>query len=492
MQNRLIRQTCSWLLIGLLLGCGAWMLFAHVGEDEFGHGDEPRHGINAYEMAQSGNYIVTTFEGEPDYWNLKPPLSTWSMLLGYKVFGYNALGMRFYSPASMFGVMVILAVWLRRRYGTGAAVLCQLFLIACTVLYRDHFARYGDADAQLVLFYTIAMLCMMESCRDPRWLYGSALCFGLAFMTKSWHAVLIPLTCFVFVCVTGVIRRLRVRHYLLLIFFGLLPILPWALLRVQYDGLTFFRKALSVDVVKRATTVVEGHTGEWYAYLKWFKQDKAILLALGLSALTLLAMAIRRKGPTRDQWGAALWFAVPMVFYSLCVSKLLWYVCVCVPSIALLLAMNWSVLRDAVLQLKWKKFACAALAVIFLASSALLGLWGVQNARNVAATQNTDEVQLLLERHFDRSRNPGERVYVDYEVMPWWPDIDYKEWIFDEQVCALLLGDVSCQYGGLQAFEADEERAWLIAHQSTLAPDTLDKWACVDTEGAWTLLHNGR
>ena len=282
MQKRnLWQEALYWVLLLALLTAGGFLLFTNLGETGISDCDEARHGINAYEMMQSGDYVVTTYRGEPDYWNLKPPLTDYCIMLGYRIFGYNALGLRFYSVLSMMLTMIVLALWTRRRYGRIASLCTQLMLLGCGLIYGPHFARFGDADAQMLLFYVVAMICMLESRGKPRLLYGTALCFGLAFMSKSWHAALIPVTCLMYLVVTGEIRRLKPRHYLGLIFFGLLPIAPWAIARYQRDGMAFFEKMLSIDVVKRATTVHEDHRGGagYYVYESWddFKNDKAPL-----------------------------------------------------------------------------------------------------------------------------------------------------------------------------------------------------------------------
>ena len=43
----------------------------------------------------------------------------------------------------------------------------------CGFIYGPHFARFGDADAQMLLFYVLAMIFMLESRRSPRMLYGT-------------------------------------------------------------------------------------------------------------------------------------------------------------------------------------------------------------------------------------------------------------------------------------------------------------------------------
>ena len=58
------------LLLGLLC-------FYKLGVGELCDWDEARHAVSAYEMIQTGEPIVTTYEYSNDYWNLKPPLSEW-------------------------------------------------------------------------------------------------------------------------------------------------------------------------------------------------------------------------------------------------------------------------------------------------------------------------------------------------------------------------------------------------------------------------------
>ena len=188
-KKNLWQDALYWVLLLALLTAGGFLLFTNLGETGISDCDEARHGINAYEMMQSGDYVVTTYRGEPDYWNLKPPLTDYCIMLGYRLFGYNALGLRFYSALSMMLTMIVLALWTRRRYGRIASLCTQLMLLGCGLIYGPHFARFGDADAQMLLFYVVAMICMLESHRRLRLLYGTALCFGLDVFNLQRHVL---------------------------------------------------------------------------------------------------------------------------------------------------------------------------------------------------------------------------------------------------------------------------------------------------------------
>lgn len=74
-KKNLWQDALYWVLLLALLTAGGFLLFTNLGETGISDCDEARHGINAYEMMQSGDYVVTTYRGEPDYWNLKPPLT---------------------------------------------------------------------------------------------------------------------------------------------------------------------------------------------------------------------------------------------------------------------------------------------------------------------------------------------------------------------------------------------------------------------------------
>lgn len=485
MKNAFVRKASYWMLLGLLLAISVLLLFDNLGTMDIQWADESRHGVNAYEMMESGDYLVTTYLGEVDYWNLKPPLSCYAIMVGYKLFGYNAFGLRFYSAASMFGTMVLLALWMKKRYGSVASLVSQLFLMACTILYGWHFARFGDADSMYVLFYTIAMLCMLESQRDFRWMYGSAACFGLAFMTKSWHAALIPVTCFLYVCVTGQIRKLKLKHYLWLIFFGLLPIAPWAIARFRYDGLAFFKDMLGTDVITRATTVHEEHYGGWLYYVQYLFEDPATILATVFSVAALVFGVVQKKRIAAWQWGLLLWCLVPLVLYSLCVSKLAWYI---FPSL-LPLGMGLGIACQKLAEnLRGKGFAPRA--VCLAAALGLLCFWSVNNLLYVRSIKCTDEYDLMMQSFFIRERDSGMHAYIQYESENPYAPIDYRKWMQGEVLAAELAGDVLCVDGGTQAFVQDPHPSYLIAHDHGLETELLEGYEVKYRWGPLTVFRN--
>lgn len=485
LRKKLWPQAVYWLMLGFLLAVSVILLFDNLGLADVQWADESRHGVNAYEMMQNDEYLINTYRGETDYWNLKPPLSFYGIMIGYRLFGFTTFGMRFYSAASMFATMIILALWMKKRYGAVASLGSQLFLMACSIVYAPHYARYGDADSLMLLFYVTGMLCMLESQRDLRWLYGSALSFGFAFLSKSWHAALIPVTCFLFVCLNGQLKKLRPKHYLLLIFFGLLPIAPWAIARMRFDGLAFFKSMVTTDVVARATTVHEMHSGNWLYYAAFLLKEPTVAFTLVLIAGALLWHLVRRRRLTGDAWALGLWFCVPVVLYTLCVSKLEWYVYVCIPAVAVAFGIMMQRLCTRLpAKTRLPRLLCVLLCVAFMAGCAL------SNLDMVTHLTTTDPYDKIIPSAFSRERDSGKHIYIQYESENDYAEYDYRKWMQGEVLLAQLYGDLVCLDGGTAAFAADDEPAYLIAHQTGLEEELLTEAEAVLSWGPLTIYKN--
>ena len=131
-----------WIWFALLTILTAFLCFRCLGIGAIDSWDEARHGISAYEMLQRGNYLVNTFQGAPDYWNVKPPLSFLTILAGFSLFGYTAVGLRAFS--ALFYLLTAVCTGLfARRYGRLASLLTMAFLTANYFPFKAHLVRAG-------------------------------------------------------------------------------------------------------------------------------------------------------------------------------------------------------------------------------------------------------------------------------------------------------------------------------------------------------------
>ncbi len=158
-----ITGSCSCWGMGLVIFLCFYRLSVHYVVSW----DEARFGINAYEMLKSGNFIMNTFRYEPDYWNLKPPLSMWGTALSFLIFGYNKLGLRAFFRSLLCGADSSGGPFCGKRFGKLQALLTILFLCANTACFSFHMIRSGDSDSLYLLFYTLSMLCMLMIRNGP-------------------------------------------------------------------------------------------------------------------------------------------------------------------------------------------------------------------------------------------------------------------------------------------------------------------------------------
>ena len=335
--------------------------------------DEARHGINAYEMIANNNYLVHTYDGEIDYWNLKPPLSMWQIVLSYLIFGFNNLGLRFFSAAFLIAITALSMLFMRRSFGQVAALGTGLFFALFGYRFMHLFAT-ADPDALHVFLCFLVCLFLYRSIKgDSKNLAGVGLFLSLDFLTKATHVVCLGLVVVLALILLRKTRRFSAREILLYLgASAVLPALLWMVFRYSQDGFLFFQKMIEVDILGRVSVVTEGNSGGLLYYFQstaWFVGLIESLLILAL-LVAFIVVIVRRKvdvdRPFLVIFGLLL--IVPFVFYTLMTTKLPWYVYPSLVGLALMIGYACHVL----LPMTWKKregvvALCCAL-VVFVVS----------------------------------------------------------------------------------------------------------------------------
>ena len=236
--------------------------FHNLGANAIADFDEARHAVNAYEMMRNGDYLVNTYMGETDLWNLKPPLGYWTVMVGYALFGYTSFGLRFASTVCWIATAFVLARWLRKHAGLPSSICLILLMIASTRLYEAHLVRAGDADAIFTLLCVLELLFLIQA-RESKWMVLPAgLCVGLAFLAKSWHAFWMFPSTLLFLIVSGMLPCFSVRHVAGYFLASFAPIAVWAAARYAVDGFVFFKTMVEYDLLARSGTTLKEHYGD--------------------------------------------------------------------------------------------------------------------------------------------------------------------------------------------------------------------------------------
>lgn len=452
-----------WIWFAALTALTAFLCFRCLGVGAIDSWDEARHGISAYEMMQSGNYLVNTFQGAPDYWNVKPPLSFLTVAAGFSLFGYTAEGLRAFSALFYLLTAVITGLF-ARRLGRLTSLLTMAFLTANYFPFKAHLVRAGDADSLYLLLFTMAMLAMLMIREDRRWLPVCGLCFSLAFLTKSFHAGMIAAAGGLFLLLTGELKRMDLRRWAGFLAAALLPVLLWAFLRYRYDGMTFFEHMYEADIAGRtAAGGLEGHGFPLSFYLTsvFWNFDYIygwLSLTVLLGVLYLLIRPLHRERlllSASHRTGLFLWLLIPLCLFSLVPTKLMWYVYPCTVPLCLLAAVFLAAFLKSEKLPSWIR----TFVLIATVSGTFVFLWD-NYTDNVRGARSND-LQTFVMEQFDREGPlAGASVYLDaYDPFLY---ANTAEWQQNMRLLALMEGGLDCRDGGAKAFLAESEDCLLI------------------------------
>jgi 4-amino-4-deoxy-L-arabinose transferase len=331
-----------WAIPGLIL---AFVLFYLL--PLMSHGlwipDETRYGQISQEMLLSGNWVAPHFMGIRYF--EKPIAGYWMIAIGQAIFGDNLFGVRIASAVST-GASVWLAYLLARRLWNNPRISA-----ACALLYMSFGliagqAGYANLDPQFTLWVNLSLVAVWfaidsttPKARLGSWALLGAAC-GMGLMTKGFLALLLP----VLIALPYMIWQRRfselLRYGPVAILVAALVSVPWAL-AVHVREPDFWRFFFWHEHIRRFAAGDDAqHARPWWFYLP-------LLFASTLPwALLLPSTLIRTWREKREAKTAflALWFVLPLIFFSLSSGKLPTYIMPCLFPLALLMGytvVNW-------------------------------------------------------------------------------------------------------------------------------------------------------
>lgn len=303
--------------------------------------DEPRYAQIAREMLQHHDWVTPVLFGQP--WLEKPPLYYWGAMLAYKATGgVSDWAARLPSAVLCTLMVFFIYVW-ARRFRRGMQLDAALITAASAIIIG--FGRGASTDMPLTATFTVAMLSWYgwyES-QDRGWLLPFYLFAGLSTLAKG------PVAVFLAALIVAAFAALR-RDWRLVLRTLWLPgvmlyaavVLPW-FIAVQRANPEFFRVfILEHNLARYATDVYRHQQPFWY-----FLPVALIgLVPWTVFVVTALIDAIRDwrfsveelQGKEDLRTYLALWFLLPIAFFSLSQSKLPGYILPAIPAGTILLA----------------------------------------------------------------------------------------------------------------------------------------------------------
>lgn len=316
----------SWVLPLLVL---AFVLF-YLAPLAF-HGlwipDETRYAQISQEMLSSGHWATPHFMGLRYF--EKPAGGYWMIAIGQAVFGQNLFGVRIASALSL-GLSVLLAYRVAERMWGDWRTSFSCAVVYMSVALIAAGSGYANLDPQFTLWMNLAGVALWYATdsrgggtRMAAWALLGVAC-GMGFLTKGFLALLLP----VLVAVPYMIWQ---RRFLELVRFGPLAVLvavlialPWAL-TINAQEADFWRYFFWDEHIRRFAGNNAQHAEAWWYYLP-------LLVVSSLPWIALLPSTLRdgwRRRMAPAHGFIALWFLLPLVFFSIAKGKLPSYIMPC-------------------------------------------------------------------------------------------------------------------------------------------------------------------
>lgn len=426
-----------------------YICFKNLGAFPVQDWDEARHGVSAYEMFKNNEYIVNTYNYSNDYWNLKPPMSFWAIIMFFKIFGVSIFSMRLYSAISIFATILIVGLFIGKKYGKLEALIALTFFAASSPLYLSHMGRSGDADAMFVLFFTLSMISMTYIEKTKKALYFSGFFFSLAFLTKSWHAFSIVAIGGLFLIFSGEIKKLKIKQWIVFIASFIIPILGWVAARIYKDGTHFLTEMVRYDLLERSKNPLEGHTGSvWFYFESILGSNRIFMIAIIVIMIAALIVYYKDiKIKEYDTIALILWIVVPFALFTYAKTKIAWYILpVYMPMYIIASRALGKIIKDRNI------FLIIKLVIIMI----VLVTGAKQVKGNISAVRHPgiDTVQNFIAENIIKYKEAyNSNAYIE---------IENDQWSQSRLLVAEFSADLICQDGGIKEFIEDKEDSILI------------------------------
>ncbi len=343
------------LFIALFAVACYFPLFLHLDHMSVRLWDEARRAVNAFEMAQTGNLLVTHYDGAPEMWGTKPPFLIWCQAFFMKLIGYNEVALRLPSALAALAtvILLILFCWkiLKRPL---AGFLAGLVLLTTKGYVGAHVARSGDFDSLLTLWETSYLLafftffCQTDFTKKKKWLYVTAAFVALAGLTKGIAGFLFLPGILIFYIVFNqkqdsenwsIPDLLRWRHTWLAALVAIVPVASFYLLREAANP-GYLAAVMDNEVGGRYLETQGGHNHPWYHYFEWLWREQfqpwLLFVPLGLT------VGFWQKGRLQSlTWLLLINSLAFLLIISFAKTRIMWYMAPVYPSLALLVGIGF-------------------------------------------------------------------------------------------------------------------------------------------------------
>ncbi|MEO8590612.1 MAG: glycosyltransferase family 39 protein [Flavobacteriales bacterium] len=271
-------------------------------------------------------------------WLNKPPLSLWAITLSLKCFGMAPWAVRL--PSVFLSALAVALLYsLARTLSSRTAAFWAAFLFCI----QGHLIELASGrtsndhpDTFLVVFVLAALLAAVRMARSGslRWAVGCGVLAGLAFLSKSWPALVIVPVTFLFLRGQGEVPMKRSIQCTGVMLLAMLCVaLPWTI----YSNLAFAEEAAISSAAhwRHFTADIEAHGRPWTYYWSQLPMIHGEFAPLAL--IWFIAVPFRKR--PREYAALLVWLLLPYIVFSFALTKMPGYTALAAPAMCIILAM---------------------------------------------------------------------------------------------------------------------------------------------------------
>ncbi|MFA6806586.1 MAG: glycosyltransferase family 39 protein [Bacteroidales bacterium] len=338
----------TWILVFVFILISFFPLFAFLGTSTLRTWDESRVATSSYEMTNTKNPLIVTFDYQPDHWSVKPPLAIWIQALSIKAFGVNETAVRLPSAIAimLLGIVIILLTGVLKKPFLG--FYASTVLICSKGILYYHTGRSADYDALLCLFmisYLLLFFVYTET-KEKKYYKLFFIALILATLTKGVQALLpLPIIPLYVIFRKQFIALLKERSTYIGIGLFVLFVGGYYIAReLMYSG--YLKAVYQNELGGRVGTVIEGHEGGLdYYYLELYNNYFSYFIYL-LPIAFLFNLFIKDKQARRLSIYSMSAATFIFIIITIAKTKIPWYNAPLLPLCGLVIGTSFYIIHN--------------------------------------------------------------------------------------------------------------------------------------------------
>ena len=421
------------LSVALYFAC-----FHHIQRLPINLWDESLFFMRALHFFEQGSYMPNfdLYDYGVDHRNTKLPFTTFSQVLGLKLFGINTLALRVPVLIIFITTAFYSIKFFQREFGQyGIGIITTLVLISSTGFLRDHMLRTGDQDIPFACYILLATFFFyrFELRRQSAdlWLFGFWVIAAL--LTKNLLiGLLLPgliLYCLIRGSFLALAKDLRV--YLLLFVMTVIYVGLVGYYESRFPG--FFDRMWNYELFGRYTNAVDGHDNNHFYFLEnmGLKDFFPFLLLMPVAVFVLLILDKYKRYRNFVILSAAV-FLMYFLGISISSTRLFWYSAPLYPLGAVIIALMFFPEVDTENHLLLRRLPFVGFLLLLLPYS--IAMQSINNPKTEYQSSKLGSFLENLERDrpelrkfsfFDNSFGTGAGFYIE-QAKRKGIDIDFK------------------------------------------------------------------